>query len=64
MEDRELLYGGHRDDWKNLDERPHSNPGNFITLLKFRIEAGYKVVADHLTIYRNPPALKILSSQN
>ncbi len=40
---------GHRDDWKHLNETPHSNPGNFVALLRFRVDSGDHVLADHLT---------------
>ena len=39
---------GHRDDWKRLEDSPHTNPGNFITLLKFRAHGGDTVLSDHL----------------
>ena len=38
----------HRDDWKRLEDSPHSNPGNFIALLKFRAHGGDTVLSDHL----------------
>ena len=39
---------GHRDDWKHIDVQSHSNPGNFVALLHFKMQSGDKVLADHL----------------
>ena len=33
-----IALRGHRDNWKNLEEMPHSNPGHFVALLRFRAE--------------------------
>ena len=44
-----IALRGHRDDWTHIEEAPHSNPGNFIALLQFRIVSGNHVLADHLT---------------
>ena len=43
-----IALRGHRDDWKHLEESPHSNPGNFVALLRFRVDSGDQVLADHL----------------
>ena len=42
-----IALRGHRDDWKHNDESSHSNPGNFIALLHFRIASGDHVLAEH-----------------
>ena len=39
---------GHRDDHTCLEDVPHANPGNFITLFNFRIKSGDPVLPDHL----------------
>ena len=43
-----LALGGHRDDWKHLDETPHANHGNFVALLQFAVEADNEILAEHL----------------
>ena len=43
-----LALRGHRDDWKQLQECPHANHGNFIALLQYAVEAGDVILADHL----------------
>ena len=40
-----LVFSGHHDDEKYLD-KPGYNPGNFQSLLKFRIESGNKSLGD------------------
>ena len=43
-----IAFRGHRDDRSSLEEYPTSNHGNFLALLQFRIQAGDKVLSDHL----------------
>ena len=43
-----IALRGHRDDWKHIEEAPQSNPGNFLALLRFRVESGDSVLAHHL----------------
>ena len=43
-----IALRGHRDDWKHVDEAPHSNHGNFIALLRFKVDSGDQVLSDHL----------------
>ena len=43
-----IAFRGHRDDRSSLEENPTSNHGNFLALLQFRIQAGDKVLSDHL----------------
>ena len=43
-----IALRGHRDDHTYLNDLQHTNPGNFIALLDFRIKSGDAVLADHL----------------
>ena len=43
-----IALHGHRDDHTCLKDLQHTNPGNFIALLDFRINSGDTVLADHL----------------
>ena len=45
-----IALQGHRDDWKNLEDRPNSNPGNFVSLLQFEVASSDAILADHLKI--------------
>jgi len=42
-----IALRGHCDDHTCLEDVPHTNPGNFIALLSFRIKSGDTVLADH-----------------
>ena len=43
-----IAFRGHRDDRLSVEENPNSNHGNFLALLQFRIQAGDKILSDHL----------------
>ncbi|XP_065920295.1 52 kDa repressor of the inhibitor of the protein kinase-like [Dysidea avara] len=43
-----LAFHGHRDDRPSVEENPNNNHGNFLGLLKFRVQAGDKVHSNHL----------------
>ena len=43
-----IALRGHRDDWKHVEESSEVNPGNFISLLYFRVQSGDQVLANHL----------------
>ena len=43
-----LALRGHRDDLTCQDTAPHANPGNFISLLHFRIKCGDIILDEHL----------------
>ena len=43
-----IALRGHRDDQTHVESDPLSNHGNFLALLKFRIEAGDQALGDHL----------------
>ena len=43
-----IAFQGHRDDRSSVEENPTSNHGNFLALLQFRVQAGDKVLSDHL----------------
>ena len=42
-----IVLRGHRDESSNINEAS-GNPGNFQSLLNFRVEAGDKVLSDHI----------------
>ena len=43
-----IALRGHRDDWTQVEKLSEVNPGNFISLLYFRVESGDQVLANHL----------------
>lgn len=43
-----LALRGHRDDLKHLEESPQTNPGNFISLLHFRVQSGDLTLANQM----------------
>ena len=45
---RNLAFRGHCDDRSSVEENPNNNHGNFLGLLKFRVQAGDKVISNHL----------------
>ena len=44
-----IALRGHRDDSKHLTQSSLANHGNFLALLRFRVDSGDKVLADHLS---------------
>ena len=43
-----IALRGHRDDTPSTKGDPHTNHGNFIALLQFRVQAGDRVLKEHL----------------
>ncbi len=43
-----LAFRGHRDDGPSIEENPHANHGNFLALVQFRVQAGDRVLEEHL----------------
>lgn len=43
-----LPFRAHRDDSPSTNENPHANHGNFLALLQFRVQAGDRVLEEHL----------------
>ena len=45
---KSIAFRGHRDDRLSVEENLNSNHGNFLPLLQFHIQAGEKIISDHL----------------
>ena len=63
-----LAFRGHHDDRPSVEENPNNNHGNFLGLLKFRVQAGDKVLSNHLylllaMLYTPVKLFKIISFQ-
>ncbi|KAL5502237.1 hypothetical protein EMCRGX_G008978 [Ephydatia muelleri] len=43
-----IAFRGHRDDCPDVQDDPNGNHGNFLALLNFRIQAGDRVLEEHL----------------
>ncbi|KAL5515813.1 hypothetical protein EMCRGX_G001034 [Ephydatia muelleri] len=43
-----IAFRGHRDDWPDVQDDPNGNHGNFLALLNVRIQAGDRVLEEHL----------------
>ena len=55
-----IALRGHRDDHTQVESTPHSNHGNFLALLQFRVKAGDQVLDDHL---KTAPANALYTSK-
>ena len=58
-----ISFRGHRDDSKHFDDRSN-NPGNFQTLLEFRVDSGDRVLDDHFKTAPKNATYRSKSIQN
>ena len=46
---KNLVWGqDYRDDGPSIEENPHAKTGNFLALLQFQVQAGDRVLKEHL----------------